>query len=245
MLIKPSQDTFYVIYDSIVKEYNLTPVDILVYSIIRSYCEYNGNEGYYGSVNSLAERINSSDKTVQRSLNRLISGEKPLLKRKQVKGECSIYQCLKLEHIGKKNNGSDTTPNFGDIEDSNDNIDIINAKNKENNLNRKDEKNKLSTAIRKSYKYNKWRNQVFERDNYTCQCCGIKSESENDVYLECHHLFPLSAIILKNNITKIDDALNCNEIFDISNGQTLCYECHKKTDSYGGSVKQYWKYYSC
>ena len=56
MLIKPSQDTFYVIYDSIVKEYNLTPVDILVYSIIRSYCDSNDNKGYYGSIQSLAER---------------------------------------------------------------------------------------------------------------------------------------------------------------------------------------------
>ena len=29
------------------------------------------------------------------------------------------------------------------------------------------------------------------------------------------------------------------EIYDISNGQTLCIPCHKKTDSYG--IKQYRK----
>ena len=103
MLIKPSQDTFYVIYDSIVKEYNLTPVDILVYSIIRSYCDSNDNKGYYGSIQSLAERINSSVPTVQRSLNRLVSGDKPLLERKQNKFNCSVYTTIKMIDDGYQN----------------------------------------------------------------------------------------------------------------------------------------------
>lgn len=27
--------------------------------------------------------------------------------------------------------------------------------------------------------------------------------------------------------------------FDIDNGRTLCFECHKMTDTYGGGVKKY------
>ena len=35
------------------------------------------------------------------------------------------------------------------------------------------------------------------------------------------------------------EALECKLIWEISNGRTLCFECHKKTDTYGnrGHVK--------
>ena len=58
------------------------------------------------------------------------------------------------------------------------------------------------------------------------------------VFLECHHIKPFSIILSDNNITSINDALKCNELFDINNGQTLCKECHKKTDSYGVNLKR-------
>lgn len=96
-----SKDTFFIVYDSIVKEYNLTPTDILVYSIVRSYCEYNGNEGYYGSVRTIADRINVGINTARRSLHRLV--DIGLLKNTEVEGECSVYQCLNIEHISKEN----------------------------------------------------------------------------------------------------------------------------------------------
>lgn len=65
-----------------------------------------------------------------------------------------------------------------------------------------------------------WRIAVFERDNYTCQACGDRGGE-----LNAHHLKPYK----KHPELK----------HDINNGQTLCVECHKKTDSYGWS--NYWK----
>ena len=67
-----------------------------------------------------------------------------------------------------------------------------------------------SRLIRRSAEWKKWRKAVFERDNYTCQECG-----GNRVILEPHHLKQFA---------------HFPELrFEVSNGQTLCYECHQKT----------------
>jgi len=36
----------------------------------------------------------------------------------------------------------------------------------------------------------------------------------------------------------LEQAVNCEELWNINNGITLCKECHKKTDSYGGKTFQ-------
>ncbi len=36
----------------------------------------------------------------------------------------------------------------------------------------------------------------------------------------------INAILKENNITSLDQALNCQELWDISNGITLCKKCH-------------------
>lgn len=66
--------------------------------------------------------------------------------------------------------------------------------------------------IRSSVDYKNWRRAVYERDDYTCQKCGKRKE------LEAHHLKPF--------------ALYPWLVFDVDNGQTLCRDCHKKTDTY-------------
>jgi hypothetical protein len=63
-------------------------------------------------------------------------------------------------------------------------------------------------AERTSKKYNLWRLGVFERDKFTCQECKITG-----VYLEAHH---------------IKSFAHFPEFrFELSNGITLCKECHK------------------
>lgn len=53
-----------------------------------------------------------------------------------------------------------------------------------------------------------WRTAVFERDSYTCQCCGDESGGN----LNAHHITPYSA--------------NRDIAWEVSNGITLCRECH-------------------
>ena len=55
--------------------------------------------------------------------------------------------------------------------------------------------------------YKNWRKQVFERDNYTCQCCGEKTHNN-----EAHHI---------DNFADYED-----KRFDVENGMTLCKQCH-------------------
>lgn len=68
--------------------------------------------------------------------------------------------------------------------------------------------------IKKSQKWKDTRKQVFERDNYTCQNCGIRGG-----ILHPDHIKP------KARFPKL--------VFKLNNIRTLCPECHKKTDTYG------------
>lgn len=63
----------------------------------------------------------------------------------------------------------------------------------------------------------KWRNEILKRDGHKCKICGATER------LEAHHIIPLSESLLTALM--------------LMNGVTLCRECHKLTDSYGGKAK--------
>jgi hypothetical protein len=64
-------------------------------------------------------------------------------------------------------------------------------------------------SSRMNYEINKWRKDIFERDNYTCQHCFVRSGN-----LQAHHILSYAEYVDKR--------------FDINNGLTLCVGCHKK-----------------
>lgn len=70
---------------------------------------------------------------------------------------------------------------------------------------------------RSTYEYNDWRKKVFNRDLYTCQCCGERSGNGYSVKLCAHH------------IKNWKD--NPNDRYNVENGITLCKKCHNQFHS--------------
>lgn len=67
---------------------------------------------------------------------------------------------------------------------------------------------KQNKDFRKTPEYIRWRSEIYERDNYTCQMCHKKGGK-----LNAHHLKPFS------KYTELRT--------DVNNGITLCEDCHK------------------
>lgn len=63
-----------------------------------------------------------------------------------------------------------------------------------------------------------WREEILRRDNYTCQRCGAKDK------LEVHHLLPRGRYP--------------GLALQVSNGITLCTECHRKEPAQGGGDRR-------
>lgn len=62
---------------------------------------------------------------------------------------------------------------------------------------------------RNSRKYHEWRQAVFHRDGFTCQCCGIRGGN-----LNAHHIEPWAKFKEKR--------------YEVTNGITLYVACHKQ-----------------
>lgn len=79
-----------------------------------------------------------------------------------------------------------------------------------------------NSIVRHSFEYKMWRQSVFEKDDYTCVFCNSRSKSGNPVVIHADHIKPFS--------------LYPELRFDLSNGRTLCINCHRKTETYGGKI---------
>lgn len=86
-------------------------------------------------------------------------------------------------------------------------------------------KTEESKKIRMSLKYKIWRTEVFKRDLYTCQICGINSKKAGkSIVLNADHILPFS-IFPEFRL-------------DLNNGRTLCINCHKDTPTYGSKLRR-------
>ena len=100
------------------------------------------------------------------------------------KSEYRCYDCYK-ESLSEQKKGSGNYFWKGGINDDND-------------------------TLRHRREYKEWRNAVYERDNYTCQCCGARGGK-----LNAHHINQFS---------------DYPEIrYDVNNGITMCDNCHDST----------------
>ena len=84
----------------------------------------------------------------------------------------------------------------------------------------------LALKIRHNFKSRQWISDVFTRDDFTCQECGQRGGN-----IEAHHIKSFSSILQYYEITTLEEALECEELWNINNGVTLCVECHKKAYS--------------
>ena len=90
-------------------------------------------------------------------------------------------------------------------------------------------RSQLSKRIKNSFRYKKWRELIFQRDNWICQKC----RKRGGITLHPHHKKSLATILEENNIKTLEGALNCKELWDVNNGITICRKCHKETETYG------------
>lgn len=81
----------------------------------------------------------------------------------------------------------------------------------------------INARLRSSVDFRIWRTAVFIRDNYTCQECGVRGKKGKRIELNADHIKPWS---------KYPELR-----FEITNGRTMCINCHKKTDTYGRKLK--------
>lgn len=91
----------------------------------------------------------------------------------------------------------------------------------------------LNNLIRTSYFYKKHIKQVMERDNFACKECGKIGGT-----LHVNHKRPFAVILREKNIRNLEEAIECIELWDLDNLETLCFDCHKKTDTFlSGTIR--------
>jgi hypothetical protein len=85
----------------------------------------------------------------------------------------------------------------------------------------------LKLKIRNTTKYLYWRLMILKRDNFTCQLCLSSIKENKSLRLEVHHAKTFDDICKENKICTVEQALACKELWNLNNGVSICYSCHK------------------
>lgn len=90
--------------------------------------------------------------------------------------------------------------------------------------------------IRMSLKYKQWRQQIFIRDNFTCQKCGTQGGA-----LQGHHIKPFVKLLkeVKEYLPLMDlyeAAMIYTPLWETDNGTTYCKKCHDLLKKKGGTI---------
>jgi hypothetical protein len=85
----------------------------------------------------------------------------------------------------------------------------------------------LKLKIRNTAKYLNWRLSVLKRDNFTCNICHASVKENKSLRLEVHHAKTFDDICKENNVTTVEQVLECEELWSMTNGVSICYRCHK------------------
>lgn len=92
----------------------------------------------------------------------------------------------------------------------------------------------LNRAVRGMRECREWRTAIFRRDDFTCQICAVRGGRLN----ADHHPIPLSrlvqdfAVAFPDETLWVPNAATYAPFWDMSNGRTLCEDCHKETETY-------------
>ncbi len=79
---------------------------------------------------------------------------------------------------------------------------------------------KFNKSLRQMREYRRWMDGVKARDDGKCIRCGSTAE------IESHHIVELADLIARHGIKTRDEARDCAELWDLTNGETLCRACH-------------------
>ena len=116
---------------------------------------------------------------------------------------------------------------------------ILSEKNSGKNSSRwkppEERKATLHGQIRATNQMKNWRLNIFKRDNFTCVLCSMRRST--DVQINADHIVPLALILKTNNIQTVEQAVACTDLWQHSNGRTLCVPCHGKTKTWGSGTK--------
>ena len=88
----------------------------------------------------------------------------------------------------------------------------------------------LKLKIRNTTKYLNWRLSILKRDNFTCKICHSSVKDNKILRLEVHHAKTFDDICNEKNLSTVEQALDCKELWNTKNGVSICYSCHKDVE---------------